>query len=187
MVNIVTIKGQKYLVDVGFGAKEPIRPVPLQHGVEVAGVGPVRGKLELGPLGRHAQQDKAGQQVWKYSTRADASADWEEMYSFVEVEFFPEDFEVMNYFVMTRPQSFFVQTVLAYRVIMSQEGELVGEMILHKNTVKEVRDGASRVLQELRAEEERVEALEKYFFIKLTDRERVAIKGLASELRAPEA
>lgn len=185
MVNIVTVNETKYLVDVGYGRREPVQPVPLvPTGFEFAGIAPTRSKLERKPLPRHSP----GQSVWVYSARMDdstAADGWEEQYSFTDVEFFLEDFELMNYFVMTKPQSYFVQTVLAYRAIMDEEtGELVGEILLHKDSVKRVLRGHEQTLEHLQTEEQRVAALEKYFFMSLTEKEKQAIKGLASELKA---
>lgn len=205
MVNIVTIDETKYLVDVGYGRREPIQPVPLTpEGYEFAGIASSRCKLERKTLARHtprASVSAADQSVWVYSVRiTDDDAvlapgsysssspgvpDWEEQYSFTEVEFFPEDFEVMNFYIMTRPQSYFVQTVLAYRAILDEDtGELVGELILHKDSVKRILRGLFEVLEELRSEEERAAALGRYFFISLTEKERTGIRGLASELKA---
>lgn len=183
MVNIVTIDGAKFLVDVGFGSKEPVQPMLLQDGFEFTGIAPVTSKLELKHLPQHSNKDNQSQLLWVYSAKTDEKTGWEELYSFTEVEFFPEDFEVMNYFVMTRPQSYFVQSVLAYRAIMDDSGSLVGELILHNNYVKRISGGDSEILEQLQNEEQRVEALEKYFKINLTEKEKKAIKGLASELK----
>lgn len=184
MVSLVTIGGQKYLVDVGFGAREPTEPVPLVHGHAFVNVAPRRGRLEFKRLSRQAGAvDPAQQRVWVYSARKDEESDWKEMYSFTEAEFFPEDFEVINHFVMTRPQSYFVQTVLAYRPVMDAEtGNLVGELILHKDIVKRGETQDDHVLEVLESEEARVNALEKYFDIRLTEKEKRSIQGLPTQL-----
>lgn len=122
------------------------------------------------------------------SNKGGEGAQWEDMYSFSEVEIFPEDFEALNYFIMTRPQSFFNQTVLAYRPVLDEAtGELVGERILNGNVVKEGASGQDRILEVLETEEDRVRALEKYFDIRLTEKERRGIKGLMTELKGKKA
>lgn len=205
MVNLVTIDETKYLVDVGYGRREPTQPVPLTaQGYEFAGIAPTRGKLERKTLSRHQHQHNAtagagaargGQSLWVYSAWTTGPEDddgststgpgWVEQYSFTEVEFFPEDFEVMNLYVMTTPQSYFVQTVLAYRAIWDEEAaELVGEVILHKDSLKRIHRGRSEAIAELRSEGDRVGALEEYFFISLTEKEKKAIQGLASALKS---
>lgn len=183
MVNLVTIDGKKYLVDVGFGSKEPVQPVPLESGYEFVGIPPTRCRLDLRHLPQHSHSSDDNQRVWVYSAKADDATEWEEMYSYTEMEFFPEDFEVLNYFVMTRPQSYFVQTVLAYRAIMDEDtGRLVGELILHQDYVKRIVAGRQEILEQLTSEEHRVKALEKYFFICLAEKEKKGIEGLSSEL-----
>lgn len=181
MVNIVTINGAKYLVDVGYGAQEPTRPFPLHAGSTHTGIPPVVGKLEWKNLLQHTD---ASQRVWVYSARANDDEDWEDLYSFTETEFFPEDFEVMNYYVMTKPQSWFTHRVIAYRAVLEPEsGELKGELILNHDVVKRRRGDITEVVETLKTEEHRVEALRKHFFISLNPQEQRAIKGLVSELK----
>lgn len=194
MVNLVTIEGKKYLVDVGFGVQEPTQPIPLEDGYEVTTVAPTRGRLELKHIDKQVTKDDPAQRLWVWCSRkhgaegAGAGAGWEDMYSFSESEVFPEDFEAMNYFVMTRPQSFFLQNVIAYRPVLDEAtGELVAERILHGGVVKEGVSGQERVLEVLETEEDRVRALDKYFDIRLTEQEKKGIKGLATELRGKKA
>lgn len=183
MVNLVTIDTTKYLVDVGFGSGEPLQPVPLQDGYQFPGIAVNECRLQLKHLPQLTHQNDPTQRLWVYSA-CEAMQGWKEMYSFTETEFFPEDFEVMSHFVMTRPQSYFVQTVLAYRVTMSEAGELLDELILHKDYVRRKNANFTETLELLQTEEQRVKALEKHFFIRLTEREKSAIKGLASELKS---
>jgi arylamine N-acetyltransferase len=189
MVNLVTIEGKKYMVDVGFGAREPTQPVPLEHGHEITTIAPARGRLELKHVDRQVTKDDPAQRVWVWCHSRKDGGGWEDMYSFLEPEVFAEDFEALNYFVMTRPQSFFLQTVLAYRRVLDEAtgDELVGEVILHDNVVKERAGGQERVLEVLETEEDRVRALERYFDMRLTEREKRAIKGLPTELKGKKA
>lgn len=184
MVNLVTIEGKKYLVDVGFGSQEATQPIPLEEGYEVTTIAPTRGRLELKHIEKQATKDDPRQRLWVWASRRNDGAGWEDMYSFSEAEVFAEDFEVLNYFVMTRPQSPFVQSVIAYRPVLDEEtGELVAERILNKNVVKEGESGQHRVLETLETEDDRVRALEKYFDIILTEKERTSIQGLITELK----
>lgn len=188
MVNLVTIEGKKYLVDVGFGAQEATQPIPLEDGHEITTIAPIRGRLELKHIGKQVTKDEPAQRLWVWSSRKGSEAEWEDMYSFSEAEFFAEDFEALNYFIMTRPQSFFLQTVLAYRPVLDPAtGELVGERILHGNVVKEGASGQDRIIEVLETEEDRVRALERYFDIELTDKEIKGIKGLMTELKGKKA
>ncbi len=56
MVNLVTLNGQCYLVDVGFGVNSPCRPIPLVLGTEVVGVGPQQLRLDFKVLERHTNK-----------------------------------------------------------------------------------------------------------------------------------
>ncbi|KAJ4388234.1 hypothetical protein N0V93_008841 [Gnomoniopsis smithogilvyi] len=189
MVNIVTIAGSNYLVDVGFGAKEPIQPVPLKDGHEFTGLLSITGRLDLKHLEKHstAARSDPSQRLWVYSVRSDALSEWEEMYSFTETEFFPEDFAVMSYYVSTSPHSWFVQEVVAYRMLMDEgKNQLVGEVALHGNVLKTRLQGQNEDVRHLRNEKDRIKSLADEFGISLTEREQRAIVGLASEIKRRE-
>lgn len=185
MVNLVTFNDVKWLVDVGFGAKEPIHPVPLRDGHEFALLGSSMGRLDFKHLQKHspAAQNDPNQRLWVYSTRMSADQSWEEMYSFTETEFFPEDFEMMNYFVSTRPDSWFVQEVVAYRMVMDRHRNLVGEVTLRGNVLTVRENGQQDVVTKLSSEEERVKVLETHFYVTLSEREKRSISGLVSEIK----
>jgi arylamine N-acetyltransferase len=181
MVNIVTINGQRYLVDVGFGSNEPPLPVPLEHGHEFVGIAPTRGRLEYRNLEEHTDTT---QRVWVYSVQENEDASWKDMYHFVETEFLACDFEVMNLRTMTTPQSFFVQSVMCMRTVLDErEAKPVGLLILYRDYVKRRMGAVSEIVEQLETEEQRVKALEKYFGIVLSPEEQRGIRGLASELR----
>ncbi|KAL2143408.1 hypothetical protein VTI28DRAFT_10462 [Corynascus sepedonium] len=183
MVNIVTINGERYLVDVGYGSNGMPHPVLLQHDHEFVGIAPTRGRLQY----RNLPEEHAdpGQRVWMYSMKEDEAAPWRDQYHFTETEFLPCDFEVMNLRVMTAPQSFFVQTVLCLWTLLDEEKkEPVGLLILARDYVKRRIGAESSIIEQLETEEQRVRALEKYFGIVLSAEERKGIRGLASELKA---
>ncbi|KAK3361515.1 hypothetical protein B0T24DRAFT_684558 [Lasiosphaeria ovina] len=181
MANLVTINNTRYLVDVGFGSNGPPHPVPLVDGHEFVGIAPVRGRLQHRALEEHTDPN---QRVWVYSTRDDAEGEpWRDQYAFVELEFLPADFEVMNLHTMTAPQSYFVQTVLCMRTLLDERAQTAhGVVILHKDYVK-TRVGAVETIETLETEEQRVRALDQYFKVVITPDEQKAICGLASELR----
>jgi arylamine N-acetyltransferase len=182
MVNIVTINGRRYLVDVGFGSNGAPHPLPMENGHEFVGVAPTRGRLQYRNLGFHTNPS---QRVWVYSVQENETALWRDMYHFVETEFMAGDFEVMNLRTMTTPQSFFVQSVMCMCTILSKEKEEpVGLLILHRDYVKRRMGAESEIIEQLESEQQRVKALEKYFGIVLSPEEQRGIRGLASELRA---
>ncbi|KAK0640689.1 hypothetical protein B0T16DRAFT_201165 [Cercophora newfieldiana] len=181
MLNIVTIDGTCYAVDVGFGSHGPPNPNPLKDGYEFTTIAPARGKLEYRALAQHSDPS---QRAWVYSVQEWPNAAWEDKYAFVEIEFFPADFQVMNMPVMTAPQSFFVQNVMCMKFLL-REGtdEPEGVLILHRDYVKRRIGGNVEILQTLHTEEDRVKVLEDMFSIKLEEDEKAGIRGLASELR----
>jgi arylamine N-acetyltransferase len=184
MVNLVTIDNQQYLVDVGFGASGPCRPIPLISGYECIGIAPQSLKLEYKALPKHTDPT---QKVWVYSHRENADARWIEAYAFTELEFFPEDYEVMNLSTMTLPQSFFTQTVLCVKTLLdATTGELEGVLILHQHEVKKRIKGEVCIVEKFTSEEQRVQALARWFGIVLTEEEKRGIRDLATELRGWE-
>ncbi|KAK3898162.1 hypothetical protein C8A05DRAFT_47438 [Staphylotrichum tortipilum] len=181
MVNIITITGQRYLVDVAFGSHGPPQPVPLQHDYEFVGIAPMRGRLQHRSLAEHTDD---GQRVWVYSAQADEAAPWNDMYHFVELEFLPGDFEVMSARTSTAPTSFFVQSVMCMTTVLDEAGEKpVGVRILHRDYVKQRIGAESEIIEKLQWEPQRVGALRKHFGIELSPEEQNGIRGLASELR----
>lgn len=210
MLNLVRIEGKRYLVDVGFGAEGPCKPIPLdkkEGGIILGGIGPQELRLEWKALKRHTDPQ---QRVWVYSYREQKKARWQEGYCFSETEFFPSDFEVMNLWVMTKRESLFVKSVIALRFVLSEnaesiegsdedrraepharasdvesEGEpkIVGVIILHDNIVKRRIQGEVEVSVVLKSEADRIAALEKYLGIRLSEKEQSCIRDLPSELR----
>ncbi|GJC88537.1 arylamine N-acetyltransferase 2 [Colletotrichum liriopes] len=182
MLNLVTIDGQRYMVDVGFGKGATMIPVPLHKdsSPEFTTIAPLRGKLVYEKL---EQNTDPGQRMWVYYSTDSADGPFRQRNCFTEQEFFAEDFEVMNYAVMKRPTSYFVKTVLCMRTILNPETKKAeGTVVLHKDEVKQKIGDKVEVLETLKNEGERVKAIEKYFYITLTPGEQKAIKGMPQEL-----
>lgn len=179
MVNIVIIDNQRYLVDVGYGADGPSRPLPLVSGRPLKGTPGQELVLER----RHLQQHQdPSQQVWVYSQRR-GSTPWMEIYHFTDTEFLPADLEILNHYNMTR--SFFAEAIVVQRFIFSEsedEEGLSGMVLLLRDQIKR-RDSRGESIEVLSSEDERLAALEKVFHIKLTQQQSEAIRGSKSELR----
>ncbi|KAI9857196.1 MAG: N-terminal acetyltransferase [Trichoglossum hirsutum] len=181
MVNIITIGQQRYLVDVGFGADGPTQPLPLVPGHVCSGISPQLLKLEYQRLWQHSDPS---QRAWIYSHRANGDTPWTDAYSFVEVEFFVADYEVMNLCTMTSRQSFFTQVVLCVKTLLDEHGDTEGVLILFQNELKTKIRGETSIVEKLQSEEQRVRALEKWFGIILTEGEKKGIQELVTELKA---
>jgi arylamine N-acetyltransferase len=180
MVNLVTLNRQKFLVDVGFGPDAPCRPLPLKSGQEFPGIFPQTLKLEYKALPKHTDQE---QRVWVYSSKKTPEDEWLEEYAFNEIEFFPEDFEVMNLSTMTSRGSFFTQTVLCVKSLLDEEEEeTVGLVTLFKDEVKKRIKGEVMETEKFATERERIKGLEKWFGIQLNEEEQKGIRHLSTEL-----
>ena len=97
MMLIVSLEGERYLVDVGFGGEGLMHPVLIDAG---------------------EQQ----QFLWKYRLvrddrfyvlQSERKTGWLDLYQFVPEHRHPVDFEVANWYTSTHPQSRFVLTLTA--------------------------------------------------------------------------
>lgn len=182
MLNLVTIGSQRYMVDVGFGKGATMIPVPLnkETGHEFTTIAPLRGKLVYEKL---EQNTDPSQRMWVYYSTDNADGPLMQRNCFTEQEFFPEDFEIMNWATMTKPTSYFVKTVMIMRTILNHETKQAeGTIVLHKDEVKRKIGDKVELLETLKNEAERVKAIEKYFSIVLTPSEQKAIIGMPQEL-----
>ena len=178
MVNIVTIGEQKYLVDVGFGSNGPHQPVPLVQGFSFHNVGEQSGRLLQGTI---AQNTSKGQLLWQYEI-SNSGQDWIPAYCFTEIEFLPEDFTIINYYMSTSRESWFTFHVVCVRMILDEEGQIVGDLTLFNNTLKKRLGATSEVVQTFTSEEERVAALEKFFKISISQADKGSIRHTISEI-----
>ncbi len=179
MVNIVTIEGQRYMVDVGFGSNGPTHPLPLIHDEITYGIGPQEVRL----LHTNIEQNTdPTQKLWVYEHRNEEKSDWVPAYSFTELEFLAPDYTIMNFYTSTSRTSFFTYTVVCMKMVLEEE-EVVGTVTLLGGDVKRRIRGETEQLESCETEEQRVKALEKYFGIVLSEEERNGIHGTVTELK----
>lgn len=182
MVNIVTLdEGERFMLDVGFGANGPIEPMLLDEaGVGLTGhIKPAETRLVFENI---PDGTDPGQKLWQYHHRVDPQSEWLAMYCFAELEFWPQDYEIMNFWTSRSRKSWFTYRVVAVKMIL-EGGEVVGTLILGGGDVKRRVRGKTEHLRTCRTEEERVQALEELFGLRLTDEERRGIRGLFTELK----
>lgn len=202
MVNLVDIQGQRYLVDVGMGSTGPCRPVPLIESTDGhlgSNVAPQKLRLVKRAI-PDCLDDR--QRLWCYDIKHNDQADWLPAYCFAETAFIPEDFRVMNHYTSTSRTSFFTWTVLCVKFLVGRPGnqsgpetatqeaqerlladgqdlELVGDLTMYGNRISVRIRGESHTVAVFENETQRVDGLEKWFGIWLTD----AQKGGISTLR----
>ncbi|KAI9814657.1 MAG: N-terminal acetyltransferase [Pycnora praestabilis] len=179
MVNIVTINGKKYHVDVGFGGNGPIHPLPLIDGEISQGIRPQELRLQWTNIPPNIDQS---QKLWVFQHRNDSSSPWTSAYCFTELEFLPVDYEIMNLKTSTSRTSFFTYSIICVKTILESD-EVIGVMTLVGDEVKRRLKGKSDHLEKCRSEEQRVAALEKHFGIVLGEGEKKGISGMVTEIK----
>jgi arylamine N-acetyltransferase len=184
IVNIVTLPdGTKWMLDVGFGGDGATKPLPMIPEHVTLNLGTQEIRLIHSTIPQQVDQTKL---LWIYQYRNGPTKEWNSFYAFPEFEFLPQDFEIMNYFTSTSQgeTNFQTRTVLIVRFL--REGEsITGKVMLVNGEVKKNLGGKTEVVMVCGTEKERVEAIEKYFAITLTDEEIAGVKGRNVELVGP--
>lgn len=179
MVNIVTISGKKYLVDVGFGGNGATTPLPLEEEAVHERIAPGEMRLIRSKLPEHTD---VNQRMWIYQHRQTPDDKWTPMYCFTEVEFFPQDYEMMNFWTSQSRKCFFTYAIVLARILM-EKGKLVG-MVTMKDGEAKRRIGNEVVeTKTCRNEQGRLDVLREWFGTRLTQEEERGIRGTVTELK----
>lgn len=194
LVHIVLIitfaSGEKYVSDVAFGGDGMTYPLPLVEGNVTTNLGTQENRyvydvLEQNPLRRFSKPQK----YWIYQYRNKPSDAWNAFYCFTEDEYLIGDYDVINWYT-SQGKTFQRVLMLIIKFIRDEsklgEASIKGKVMLVNNVVKRNMGGRTEVVQECRSEEERIEALKRWFGITLVDEERDGIRGLVTEIHAPE-
>ena len=176
MVNIVTLEdGTKYAVDVAFGGDGATRPLLLESDHITRNIGTQDVRLIHDTIPEHTTDQK----LWMYQCRNSPELAWNSFYCFTEHEFLHSDFVVMSLFASKT--IFQTTNVLAIKFLRNQE-QVYGKIMLVNDVVKMNTSGKTKVERVFDTEEERVDGLNKYFGITLTQEEKEGIKGMHAEL-----
>ena len=65
---MVVLSGQRYLVDVGMGARGPVTILPLQHCATVISIAPRQARLLHGCLPEHSHNESSNM-LWRLETQ----------------------------------------------------------------------------------------------------------------------
>lgn len=181
--------GSKFSADVAFGGDGPTLPLLMDDQATThrnLGSQDVRLIHDVLPKQRLLEP-----KVWIYQYRNGTDKEWNSFYSFLEVEFFQEDFEVQNWWASAK--TLHRWTVLVVRFL--REGEpikyphenwkqdrkleinIVGKVMLVNNLVKVNMGNKTKVVYQFTSEAERLAALWEYFGIRLTEEEVHSIYG----------
>ncbi len=179
MINIVTIAGRDFLVDVGFGGSgAPSHSMRLVSDQPSPNIGDQSVRLLLSGIPDNTRKNK---QLWCYQFRHGDDRPWIDGYSFTETEFLPQDFRMVSFFTSNSKMSWFTYRVVCAKLLIEDE-DLVGEIRLFENEVRRRIKGKSELLATLMSEDDRVEALKKYFGINLSEPEVLGIRGMSTEI-----
>ncbi|KAK4670592.1 uncharacterized protein QC763_213150 [Podospora pseudopauciseta] len=194
LVNILTLPNtnpaQQYILDAGFGGDGPTFPLPLtEHLIHhnTIGTQQIRYTRDWLPDQRFRDESKGALKHWIYEYRNSPEKPWNSYYAFVpEHEFTELDFENLNVYLSECERNHQTYTVLVIRFLRGgEEGEqkIKGKVMMVQGEVKQNLGGRTELVKVCRTEEERTEVLKEVFGINLTEEEKGAIRGWASELK----
>ncbi|KAJ9635158.1 hypothetical protein H2199_008644 [Coniosporium tulheliwenetii] len=184
MTSLVTIGDKKYKVDVGFGPNGSTHPLVLNHEKLVSThIAPASMRLVWKNI--EANTDPS-QRLWVYQHRINDDCDFQDMYCFTELEFLPNDYNLMNFFTSMSPTTWFTQKIVCAKMILNKDEELSGQVILGDGFKRRV-GGKTVEERKFKNEEERLECLKVVFGIRFSESERDGIKGMVSELNAAQS
>lgn len=190
-MNIVTFdNGERYHVDVAFGGDGTTMPMPLIDGLvhQNLGTQEIRLVRDWVPTQVHRTEES---KLWIYQYRNGSDKAWNSFYSFPGVEFMSLDWGVVNFWMALNSASNQRNNVLAIKFLRRprQLGddqdlqEIYGKRMLLNGLVKENLGGKTRVVAELKTENDRLQAIDRLFGIRLTEDERQGIRNYLTELK----
>lgn len=196
--NIVHLpSGERFSIDVAFGGDGPTNPLPMDgSGSPIKNLGAQEVRLVHDLIPKQHRRS-ADDRLWIYQYRNGPDKEWNSFYSFAEVEFFQEDFEVMNWWGSAK--TLHRWTVLVVRFLrkgeevlfdqrkretvdsemseMEEEVEVVGKVMLVNDTIKVNLGGRTTIIEIFDTESGRVKALRDYFGIYLSKSQEESIRG----------
>jgi arylamine N-acetyltransferase len=191
-LSLVIIAGRTYAVDVGFGARNPTEPLEVVHELVHKRSDGVQMRLRHDTIA----QNVSNQKLWIYEYRSHDGGEWVPQWCFMDYEVLPEDIRVMNMSPSKSPSSFFTFKVVGVQFTSEKEdysdgsardlknvgGVIDGNFIIDGNVFKYRKSGETKWEKTFRTEEERLDALRKYFGVELTEENERAIRGTAGAI-----
>lgn len=195
-INIIEIAGVRYLADVGFGPNGPIAPVRIgTDDTTQTNISPTKIRIRRDAIDQGL--NRRGQ-FWIYEHLIKPGEDWTPLYCFTDIEFIPEDLEVIN-MAPGRPTSWFTQKIVCTRCSTDLvfpgagqgpdpkslvEQEISGEYIMDGDTFKWRKNGVVLHQKTFENEADRLKTLKDVFGIELDILDMDAIRGRVSEIKA---
>jgi arylamine N-acetyltransferase len=184
MVLIVSFEGphgaeELYHADVGFGGGNPIHPIPLKHEAMVPGLHAAESHRVINtPDPRNCQTITASLE-WQLQHCPSSKEDWKTLYTFITIEFHPEDYEVVAHGVNTMPGSLFLDTVLMVQLFRPDgpDSKSLGRWALFRGELKKRVGESEEIVRRFEFEEDIAEAIKEAFGIELSSEEIDCMKG----------
>ncbi|RDA94399.1 hypothetical protein CP533_2267 [Ophiocordyceps camponoti-saundersi (nom. inval.)] len=182
--------GSKFSADVAFGGDGPTLPLAMDGAAtSMRNLGSQQVRLVHDVIPKQRLREPS---LWVYQYRNGADLEWNSFYSFVEMEFFQEDFEVQNWW--TAAKTLHRWTVLVVRFLRSGEPlrfprgddwlvqdaddvDVVGKVMLVDDVVKVNMGGKTEVVHRFDTEHDRRKAFWDYFGIRMSQDEADLIRG----------
>jgi len=124
-IELVTIDGEQWVADVGFGGDTPRKPIPLELNQPIHHDEQIVRLVDAGDFGIMLQTEKDDK--------------WIDLYSFELSHVFPADIEYGNHYTSTHPNSLFVFARIAALPVEK------GVVTLFNNTLKKIVAGNENV------------------------------------------
>lgn len=131
-----------------------------------------------------SEHTDSAQRYWVYEYRRNNDSNWEPCkYAFTEFEFLPQDFAAISEHMSMNRRTFFTQIVVVERKVLDEQNELVGKTTFDGAKMKRWTKGTLTQKIVFASEQERVDALERYWGITLGAVEKEGIRGIVSEIK----
>lgn len=182
MVNVITIKGKRYVVDVGFGTGQSTHPLELVDRSPSTNIKPNQlVRLRWDAITEAENKDS---KMWIFERQDKEDGPWIPTYCFLDnVEYLPQDYMVMSHFTSTHRMSFFTYKVVVAKFLLDDTGsEIIGTIVLFGNSAHKRVHGVKEDLGTFEKEEDRIQALQKHFGIELGKPQKAGIAGMVSAI-----
>ncbi|KAL6856404.1 arylamine N-acetyltransferase 2 [Trichoderma novae-zelandiae] len=164
--------GSKFSTYVAFGGDGPTLPLRMDEKSTIHNnLGSQEMRLVHDVL---PKQRLLEPKVRIYQYRNGTNKPWNFFYSFLEVDFFQEDFEVQNWWAKGEPLKY---PHREWKGGCKVEISIVGKVMLVNNVIKLNMGGKTERILQFTSEKQRLNALCEYFGISLMDEERRSIDG----------
>lgn len=171
----------RFLVDIGFGGGCPTMPIPLVHGAEVLNIPAAEGEREHRL--RVVKERVYGDEIWVLDRQV-STGEFRPFYGLSNMQFSPDDFEILNSHVATAKNSFFTYEIFVTRNVLNEDSSrVIGDVILFGKEFKRREYGKTVETRKLKSEQERIDLLKEWFGITLNAVERAALQGTAAQIR----